>query len=257
MKAKLLGVALLLSGHLCAQTTLHLWRMGEDDGAASSGVPLLNAYATAAVGTNLPVVASRFNFAYDSNSPGAGSSLSVAFNSNDHFRIASNLGLSSNFGIEAWVYLSNDDPEQWVFLLGNDSIGQGMGIGVFGDEIGLVPGGDTFVNTTPSTINTWAHVAMVSVGTTARFYYNGSLITGTSEVPTVAASFSVGGNEGTGGRIYTGSLVDHVRVFSFDDGTFNTSMLTYPASAIPEPSTYAVAIGIAVLGFVAWRRRLR
>ncbi len=49
-------------------------------------------------------------------------------------------------------------------------------------------------------------------------------------------------DNGIDGEIYSASAIGSVSV-------------TYTYSAIPEPSTYALILGCATLGFVAWRRR--
>lgn len=61
--------------------------------------------------------------------------------------------------------------------------------------------------------------------------------------------------------LYSGSFAEAGDLWTVQSGGFNfvfnalTGDLTTTASAIPEPSTYALLTGVLVLGLVAWRRR--
>lgn len=251
MKLTLLTVLLLSFSAASAQTTIGLWRMGENDPGAVANTTVA-ATLTAATGTNLTLAGSTLH--YRNMTPGAASSLAVEFGGSGNYATGSNFGLTGDFAVEAWVKLGDVSTAQWVTLLGNGG-NNGIGLFVSGGFIGFGLAGTGMVASTTATTSSYVHVALVSQGTDVTFYHNGTQVGTASSLPTLGANFSVGGDENGAGRLQANGLVDHVRMFTFSNGTFNSSMFSYPASAIPEPSTYAALAGVAALGLAVWCRR--
>jgi hypothetical protein len=250
MKIRTLLLSQLLVLSVSAQTNLHFWRMGENDSGAASG-NAVNSTLTADTGTNLNLSGSGLT--YSSTTPGAGSSLAVQFGGSGNYATGSNFSLASDFAIEAWVKLGDINTAQWITLLGHGA-NNGIGLFVSGDFVGMALAGTGMLQSVSAT-NNYVHVAIVAQGTDASFYYNGAVVGTATSLPTLQSNFSIGGDENGSGRLTSNALVDHVRVFTFGNGTFSTSMFSYPASAIPEPSAYAALAGALALGLAAWRRR--
>ena len=106
---------------------------------------------------------------------------------------------------------------------------------------------------TTLTTGTWYHAALVSSGGTITYYLNGvsEISRAANFINPTSGALSIGGNN-SGDELFTGTI-DQAQIFTFTSGTFNTAMLSY--SAVPEPSTYAAALGLFALGLAAWRRR--
>ncbi len=237
-----------LAGH--AQTIVHQWRMGEDDPAAVAGNGV-NATQNAATGAH--PAHEGTGLTYSNNTPGAFSTLSVAFSGTGNYEAPAALGLTTDFAIETWVNLANTTAPQWIALLGNGS-NNGYGLFVTNGLIGVARSGIGLFASTTATANTWNHVALVvqSDTNTVSFFLNGTQIGSPAGLNSFVTGFSVGGDENGAGRISAGALVDELRIFTFGQGTFTPTML----SAVPEPGTYAALAGIGVLAVALVRRRV-
>jgi hypothetical protein len=105
----------------------------------------------------------------------------------------------------------------------------------------------------------WTNIAAVWDFGTLTLYQNGANV-GTftpgdfANVPFESSDLTIGAGY-NGGLVdrFSGSI-DEVRLFTWT-GSFDTTMLNYPASAIPEPATTTALAGAAVLCLAAWRRR--
>lgn len=247
----------LLATAAFAQTTVGSWTMGDNDAGAVSGASV-NSTLTAATGSDLTLAGSGLTYT-SAIEPQSSGSLAVNFTGAGDYTVGSNLGLSTNFAMEAWVNFSSLATPQWVMLVGDGaglSIGSGPGVGILlnpGTSMvtGAIAGAGPFASSPVITTGTWYHVALVVDSTgTAQFYFNGNLVTGASATSGFAGNFSIGGDEG-GAGLLTGT-VDDAKVFTFAPGTFTPSMLNY--SAVPEPSTWAAFAGLSVFGLAFWRR---
>lgn len=253
MPVRLAFVAIVAAGAMTAQatvTTLAHWRLGEDDSGAVAG-NTGNDPTTAAVGFDLDRGGDP---TYSSNTPGPGSTLSMAFDgTGDVYSRGEPVTTATDFvGIEAWVYVTTLDTggEDRIIAFNGDPDLNGWGLvqkdGALGGLLGAGVGG---VLESITQVDQWYHVAFVLDGT-ASFYLNGVTNGSTGTVPDAPTDpFLIGANNAGSG--YFDGNIDHVRVFSFDDSFFDpeTDLLL----GIPEPSTFALA-AIAAFG---WRRRKR
>lgn len=248
----LAAVAVFSSATAFAQTTVQLYRGGEDDGPAGATV---NAGTG---GSTYDLTLTGSGFSYTSSTSGyAGSSLALSLSGNTYFSGTANTALSTaNFIMELYVNPSSTGGLRNLLLVGsaNASLaGNGVAITQYGTQFGVVRPGVIAVQGfgTVST-GTWTHVALVfsaSDGGTLDFYIDGVHAgqTGTNGFNTISGETRLGGAIDTS---FDG-IIDHARISTFT-GSFNTSMLAI--SAIPEPSTVAGIVGAIALALAGWFR---
>jgi hypothetical protein len=251
---------LLLSGLLAgahAQTTLHLYRGGENDGGAVNGGSL--APLTPDSGGATTLLRQNSAGTYTSATFGAGSTLAYNFNGTGVFSgaVDSTLTGSTSFVMEVWFNTTTLTGASALFYNG-DTGGNGVGLFRADDHLAILGGGVIFdVGTTTLATNTWYHAALMNDSNLGQLtlYLNGvaEFSRANDFNAPVSGGLAIGGNAGLG-DLYNGAL-DEARVFTFAPGSFSPSMLAY--SAVPEPSTYAAILGVGAAGMVAWRRRRR
>ncbi len=257
MIGALVFVAVVAAGVTSARaavTTLGLWRLGEDDAGAVSG-NTGNATTTDAVGF--------FDLdrggdpTYSSNTPGPGSALSMAFDgTGDVYSRGEPVTTATNFfGIEAWVYVTTLDTgdEDRIIAFNGDPAANGWGLVQHDDGLLGLHGTGSGLGFIITEVDRWYHVAWVGDGG-SKLYLDGVPHVATlASLPTAPTDpFLIGGNIITGSGYFEGNI-DHVRVFSFADSTFDPQ--TDLSLGIPEPSTFILAaIGLVGLAAYGWRR---
>lgn len=237
-----------------AQTTLHIYRAGENDAGASSGAALAATTVDGGGSTHL-TLGGAGSPTYTNSTVVAGSTLAFNFTGANSYSgsVDTSLTTSAHFAMELWFKPSSLSGTQGLLYNGNTG---GSGVGIFLEENTVVAlAGGRFFSTgsTALTTNTWYHAALVSTGGTLTFYLNGAseLSRSANFINPGSGALVIGGNN-SGGEYFSGAI-DQARIFGFSAGTFDTSMLSY--SAIPEPSTYAAICGLLALGLAAYRRR--
>jgi hypothetical protein len=247
--------ALFLAGLVAAraQTTINLYRGGENDSGATNG-SLVIGVTDEAGSTNL---ARSGSVHYSNNTPGPASTFAFTFDSGGHLTgfSALELTITASIAMEVWFNVGSVYSPQGLFYL--EGIGLHFEAGQVYLALSNVPNYEIPVLLGA---NTWHHAALVWDNGALTGYVNGmATFFGTGLTFTTdggaGAKLIIGQN--TDGTAPLSGLIDHARIFTFATGTFNPSMLSYPASAIPEPSTYAALFGAAALGLAAWRRRAR
>ncbi len=207
------------------------WRLGENDPGAASGVTATTAVDSA--GTKNLKFQGNARYTNDVATTAAshtGSSLSVNFTNSAY---ATNTVVSTatdNFGIECWAKPTAFGGGQVIAYNGGTG---GVGDGGWGIIIaanntyqGLF-GGVAAFGSTPATLNTWTHLALVRASGTTTLFINGAAVaTDTTDTPGVASgNFALGAPpQSPTSQFFTG-LIDEVRVFTFAAGQFNTNDL--------------------------------
>lgn len=256
----LVAVATLLTTSLSAQTTIALYRGGEADGGAANGV---------ALGSSLVDSSASGNTAYKDSGTGtftsstgvSGSTLAYNFGDSAYY-YASEVGFSptNSFGMELWFQVPTLTGGSQVLLYDGNTASNGIGIYLSNNSLQLLRGSIALDSIATVTDTAWHYVAFAYDGGTGKVnaYYDGTQV-----ISDYAVSFNLPigyltmGNSSGGTDSFSGAL-DEVRIFTFDNGTFSTSMLNMPAaSSVPEPATYAALFGLIALGLAAYRKRHR
>ncbi|HXC98302.1 MAG TPA: LamG-like jellyroll fold domain-containing protein, partial [Verrucomicrobiae bacterium] len=234
----LLLISLSLTFNLhAAVTVIHDWHMGESDPDAVSGGYATNTIDSAGgvTLTNQPASGGRYPF-YTNNISGsaaffAGSDLCIFYSGGQY--AAGNVipNLTTNFGMELWVYPTNGTGGQVIAYDGNTG-SSGWGIYQSGANCAIFFGGILISTSVPLALNTWTEVALVctnhvvGLNTTnvVTLYTNGvPALTITNTPVTPAGNFLVAADN-SGLETFSGA-VDEVRVFTFGEGQFSTTNL--------------------------------
>ncbi len=135
--------------------------------------------------------------------------------------------LTTNFGVETWVKPTSATGTK--FILYSGTAGSGWGIVQLAETgtFRAIFGGQTYFGEGEIKVGVWTHLAFVVTGDTATFYVNG-VPSGASVVsnPSPPDSTLYVGTSPTLGA-YFGGLMDDVRIFTFEPGTFTPGLLLY------------------------------
>jgi PKD repeat protein len=223
--------ALLATGSAHANiTVLHDWHMGESDAGAVGGGYDTNTLDAVGVGsalTNQPVAGAYPLYANNVSDQAAffaGSSLSEFYSGGQYARGNVISNLTTNFGIELWVYPTAGNGGSVIAYDGNTG-GSGWGLYEAGTSCYLLFGGVAFsASSAFLATNAWTELALVCNVGVATLYTNGvPAFTMTATPKSPAGSFLIGADNG-GAETFSGG-VDEVRVFTFAAGQFSTNDL--------------------------------
>lgn len=261
-----------------AQTTVFEYRLGENDPSPSNnGFVSSTRLADGGTSNQLTRWSGNANPQYSNVTPDpVTTQWSMSFSgTNSGLYTAENFfgATSDNLAIEAWIQPDSSSGTRPILYVGEQGV-NGFGLYqssgfVFGQ---LIDTGDTLRAigtgggaTTAPTDGTWTHVGLVRDAGTWNVYVNGAIAgNARAETATAPAEILTLGTWNDGGGITSSNFtdffdgrIDNIRGFTFDDGTFSTSMFDYPASAIPEPSHAVILFGAGVLAIGLLRLRKR
>jgi hypothetical protein len=231
--------------------------MGEDDPGAVIGNNV-NLTLTAAVGTDLLVT---YQFGplgtYTNDTPGAPSSLVVAFQGYGDYGYGNNLGFGSNvslgYAVEAWFKTTTLTGNHWIAFIGNIGAPSGLGIMLNGTDVVINKAGAGYFAPAAVAANVWNHVGLVVDSGNATLYLNGTSTGTVAFTNALGPNFIIGADDNHSQSLRFLGGIDDVRMLSFNAGTFSTSMLSY--TAVPEPAAFAALAGVTALGLAMVRRR--
>jgi hypothetical protein len=262
--ALLVAAATLLVGSMAAQATIitqGYYHLGEADPGAIAGNGV-NATTMDSGGLGKDVnLVGALTYSSDvapSAAAATGSTMSVANPATGYGYIAPPwTDATDNFGLEGWFKLSAPSADRTDVLAWNGNAAAGNGWGLICYQ-GTIQGYYSTVAIASSgftpTANEWFYAALVRDGGVSTMYINDATpIAGLTGAPVTPAGISAlctaGGADGMNG------LLDEVRVFTFEPGTFNasTDLLISP---VPEPSCLAL-LSMSLLGLAvhAWQKR--
>jgi len=199
------------------------------------------------VGTGTPQVQAFQPFSPAASYTAASYGGSGYFNgSTDYLNNSSATGInvgSSDFTVEAWVYLNSNSNYSGVFssfgtASGNFGIFLGfLNTGVLTASVGNASGSPAAVDVSSSsavTTNTWNHVAFVRNGTSHKLYLNGVNVGTTTATSAIVGSttFVVGRYYYNVSNYYLNGYISNVRLVSSAVYTANFTPPTTPLTAI-------------------------
>ncbi|WP_221029636.1 LamG domain-containing protein [Actomonas aquatica] len=237
-----------------AQVVVHHFAGGEADTASAGDALSSTLIDSGATGTDLSEAGSGGTFS--SNTRGSASSLSYQFDGSNYYSGALDTSLSSSasFGMEAWINASNTTTGQMIVYNGNSGT-NGIGLYLNGNTIDVLRGGIALNPVGIIEAGSWHHVAVVWDNGALTGYLDGNanFSASSQSFDLVGGALLIAGNNASL-ELFQG-FIDDVRIFTFETGTFDTSMLHLSTSAVPEPTTYATLLGLAGLGLALWCRR--
>ena len=220
--------------------TIVNYRLGEADAGATAG----GAGNATTVEGIAGLDAARWGGPVYSSDTGVGySSLSMDFDGSDDAYLYSGTALQTvtdNFILEAWV-----KPEAATgSVVQHGSNWDGFEINAAsGKWTAYITGVTGFAGSYDVVLDEWQHVALVRANGTSTFYLNGVADPATTtSFRAVDPYFAIGFSSNRGGTTgfdpynYLDGKIDEVKLFTFDAGTFNVSMLNQATilSAPPE-----------------------
>jgi len=156
---------------------------------------------------------------------------------------------ADDFGMEIWVQTANPNSTSTIVTSGG------------GSSLRLTQSGGNFVGSIGENINilgsaaatsAWTHLAIIRDSGVSTFYVNGVATGSTSTVTPVRNSVHVGVRPGGGQTLASGTGLDELRFFTWDDPDDDpVSFLNI--SPVPEPSA-GVLFAMACLGLIRRRR---
>ena len=229
------------------------YRLGDDDPGAVSG-GLVNSTSTDSSGSRDLTRTGEVLYSSDVPFPiiaGQPNTFSAKFH--DYFADLSFdsrlMQATDNFGLELFVKVLSTEMN-FSSGLAYDGKARSTGFGLLRTgmqlQATLAPGTEPAVHFghTDFVLNRWYHLALVRDEGVSTFYVNGVAV-GTSTVTPAAGSlpFRIGSSIA---RDSLDGLVDEVRLFSFQGGTFRTQDLLI--NQVPEPATAGLlAVGLTTL----------
>jgi hypothetical protein len=197
---------------------------------------------------------------YSANTAGGASTLSYALSGSGAYSGNADVAFNDggSFIMELQFNASSLGGPRGLIYNGNTGA-NGIGLYLSDNSVGVLRGSISLQGVATISTGVWNSVALVFNPSNTTVYLNGQeLFVTTDGFNTVsgespAEHLVIGGN-GNGGDFFDG-FIDNVRLSTFTEGTFNTSMLAFAATAVPEPSSYAALAGLVTLAFVAGRRR--
>ncbi|CAB5219372.1 Concanavalin A-like lectin/glucanases superfamily [uncultured Caudovirales phage] len=178
---------------------------------------------------------------------------SVSFDgSGDYLTVPSNAALNilsgGNFTIEAWVYLSATPTGSGAVIVQSSSVSNGYVFRVNPTLVvnWVIPGVAGYAFGPTLSLNTWYHVALCRVGTTATGYVNGTQYTFTSTDRTTDASqpTAIGGDNFNSSSYLTG-FVSNLRITKGQ--ALYTSAFTPSTTPLTTTSQGATAANVSLL----------
>jgi hypothetical protein len=248
-------VFLASAANLSAQTLIHNYAGGEDDGV-TAGSFVSNTQDAGSANADM----SSYYFdrvKYSASTYGGDSTLAYAFEGNALLYTSTDQTLtnSASFIIELRFNAATLSGDQ-ILIYNSHTSFYGIGLYLSGTSLNLLRGGVGINEVATIETSTWNYAAVVyDAGNTTVYLNDTAYALGTLAFnnPTIAGGLLLGADQ-VAGAPFNG-LIDDVRISTFTNGTFNSSMLSY--SAVPEPSTYAAIFGALVLGLTVWRKRRR
>lgn len=236
-----------------AIVVLDYYRFGDDDPGAIAGSVF---GATTADSAGSRILNRSRSVLYSPNVPfptvgGDSNAFSASFSGEPYgsfYHKTCLFDAQDNFGIEVFVNASSTISNKGILYDGNYGH-TGFGLVQRGGQYRALIG-STFVGSTAVTTGEWNHLALVRDNGISTFYVNG-VPSGTSAAVPLPSSYSFYiGSTGSTDNFH--GLIDEVRLFTFEPGTFTASDLL--VNQVPEPGVSGLVL-LGVVCFVAGKRR--